>query len=245
MCWAILQVCELKKKYGATQVLQNINFKINAGEFVAVMGASGSGKTTLLNCISTMESFDGGNIVINGKEINKLDEENLSRFRRNELGFIFQDYNLLETLTIRENIALPLTVENKEKDFKKIEDMAKYFQIGDILDKFPTEVSGGECQRCACARALIKIPKLILADEPTGALDRKSSQILLRLLRKMNKEFKTSVLMVTHDPFSASYTDRVLYIQDGNIVMEIKRKNQRQGEYLQTILKKLYSEEDF
>lgn len=242
----ILKVQGLKKKYGRVLVLDNVDITIKEGEFVAVMGASGSGKTTLLNCIATMEVFDEGSILLNGKAVKQLREKDLTDIRRNEMGYIFQDYNLLEMLTIRENIALPLTVyKYKEEKFEKIEEMARYFNIDNILERLPSEVSGGERQRCACARALIKNPRIILADEPTGALDRKSSQSLLRLLRKMNKEFKTSVLMVTHDLFSASYCDKVLYIQDGKILMEIERGNQDQGEYLQTILKNLYTEEEF
>lgn len=242
----ILKVQGLKKKYGRVLVLDNVDITIKEGEFVAVMGASGSGKTTLLNCIATMEVFDEGSILLNGKAVKQLREKDLTDIRRNEMGYIFQDYNLLEMLTIRENIALPLTVyKYKEEKFEKIEEMARYFNIDNILERLPSEVSGGERQRCACARALIKNPRIILADEPTGALDRKSSQSLLRLLRKMNKDFKTSVLMVTHDLFSASYCDKVLYIQDGKILMEIERGNQDQGEYLQTILKNLYTEEEF
>lgn len=240
----ILKVQGLKKKYGRVPVLDSVNVTIKEGEFVAIMGASGSGKTTLLNCIATMEVFDEGSIVLNGKEIKELREKDLSDLRKDEMGYIFQEYNLLEMLTIRENIALPLTVYKEEK-FEKVEEMARYFKIDNILERLPSEVSGGERQRCACARALIKNPRIILADEPTGALDRKSSQSLLRLLRKMNRDFKTSVLMVTHDSFSASYCDKVLYIQDGKILMEIERGNQDQGEYLQTILKNLYTEGEF
>lgn len=238
----ILEVIEMKKKYHDANILKGINFKMQKREFVAVMGASGSGKTTFLNCISAMEKFEGGTVNFNGVNVSEFNEKELAAFRRDKLGFIFQEYNLLDTLTIRENIVLPLTLGQKKEFVQKVEKLAKLFQIEYILDKLPAKVSGGERQRCACVRALIKEPSIILADEPTGALDQNASRILMRSMCKMNEEFGTSILMVTHDPFSASYTDRVVFIQDGKIVRELSRNSQNQERYLDEILRNLYAE---
>ncbi|MDE6845329.1 MAG: ABC transporter ATP-binding protein [Lachnospiraceae bacterium] len=238
----ILEVTGMQKFYHDVQILKGINFQMKKGEFVAIMGASGSGKTTFLNCISAMERFEEGTVKINGVNICKLCEKELAAFRRDKLGFIFQEYNLLDTLTIRENIILPLTLGQKKELVQKVELLAELFQIEHILDKLPTKVSGGERQRCACVRALIKEPSIILADEPTGALDQKASRILMRSMCEMNKKFDTSILMVTHDPFSASYTDRVVFIQDGKITRELCRSGQNQEGYLDEILRELYAE---
>ncbi len=238
----ILEVTSMRKLYNDVEILKGINFKMKKSEFVVVMGASGSGKTTFLNCISAMERFEEGTVKFHGIDIGKYNEKELAAFRRDELGFIFQEYNLLDTLTIRENIMLPLTIGQKKEFIQKVEILAKMFQIEHILDKIPIKASGGERQRCACVRALIKEPSLILADEPTGALDQNASRILMRSICEMNKKFATSILMVTHDPFSASYSDRVVFMQDGKIGRQLCRDSQNQELYLNEILRELYAE---
>ena len=222
-----LEVKNLKKYYGShgniTKAVDGISFDVLEGEFVAIMGSSGSGKTTLLNTISTIDTVTSGNNYLDGVDITTLKEEELADFRRENLGFIFQDFNLLDTLTIEENIALSLIINHEDilKVDKKVDDIAKKLGIQDILDKFPYEVSGGQKQRCACARALINEPKLILADEPTGALDSKSSRMLLETMDEMNERLHATILMVTHDSFSASFCKRVIFIKDGKIFNEI------------------------
>lgn len=238
----ILEVTKMEKSYHNVDILKEINFQMKKGEFVAVMGSSGSGKTTFLNCISAMEKFEKGTVRFDGDNVSEFNEKEFAAFRRDKLGFIFQEYNLLDTLTIRENIILPLTLGKKKEFVQKVEKLAELFQIEHILDKLPAKVSGGERQRCACVRALIKEPSIILADEPTGALDQNASRILMRSLCKMNDEFGTSILMVTHDSFSASYTDRVVFIQDGKITRELYRSNRSQEGYLDEILRNLYVE---
>ena len=219
----VLKVNNLKKYYGnntnITKALNNISFTVSNNEFLAIMGASGSGKTTLLNTISTIDSVTSGNIIINGVDITNLNEEELSNFRKENLGFVFQDFNLLDTLTIKENIALSLIInkEDKNKIDNLVLDISKKLGIEDILNKYPYEVSGGGKQRCASARALINNPKLILADEPTGALDSRNARVLLETFKEMNEELNTTILMVTHDAFSASFANRVLFIKDGKI----------------------------
>ncbi len=238
----IVEVNNIKKYYGKnniiTKAVNGISFNVFEKDFVAIMGASGSGKTTLLNCISTIDSPTSGNIIINNKDITQLKEDELADFRRNELGFIFQDFNLLDTLTIEENIALALIV-NKNKTDKidtLVENIAKKLGILDILKKFPYEVSGGEKQRCACARALINNPKLILADEPTGALDSKSAKMLLETMQSMNDTFDATILMVTHDAFSASFCKRILFLKDGKIFNEIYKGEKTRKELFEEIL---------
>lgn len=225
----ILSVEEVEKYYGnkgnITKAIDNISFKVDRGEFVGIMGPSGSGKTTLLNCISTIDTVTTGHIVINGQDITTLKSKNLEKFRRDELGFIFQDFNLLDTLTAYENIALALTIQNKkiteiDKFIKKI---AGKLEITEVLKKYPFQMSGGQKQRVASARALVTEPSLILADEPTGALDSKSSRLLLDSFEKLNKEFQSTILMVTHDAFTASYAQRILFIKDGRIFNELIR----------------------
>ena len=238
----VLKVNNLKKYYGnntnITKALNNISFTVNDNEFVAIMGASGSGKTTLLNTISTIDSVTSGNIIINGVDITNLNEEELSNFRKKNLGFVFQDFNLLDTLTIKENIALSLIINKEDKD--KIDnlvlDISKKLGISDILNKYPYEVSGGQKQRCACARALINNPKLILADEPTGALDSRNARVLLETFKEMNEELNVTILMVTHDAFSASFANRVLFIKDGKIFNEIIKGNKSRGEFYDEII---------
>ena len=237
----VLKVNNLKKYYGnnnITKALNNISFIVNDNEFVAIMGASGSGKTTLLNMISTIDTVTSGHIFIGGEDITTLDEEKLSDFRKNNLGFVFQDFNLLDTLTIKENIALSLIINKKDKT--KIDnlvlDISKKLGISDILDKYPYEVSGGQKQRCASARALINNPKLIIADEPTGALDSRNARVLLETFKQMNEELNSTILMVTHDAYSASYAARVLFIKDGKIFNEINKANKKREEFYDEII---------
>ena len=215
----ILEVKNIEKYYGnksnLTKAIDNISFTVNEGEFIGIMGASGSGKTTLLNCISTIDRVTSGKIVINNQDITKLKGNNLNKFRREELGFIFQDFNLLDTLTARENIALALTIQkvNAKEIDKRVEKVANQLGITDILNKYPYQISGGQKQRVASARAIITNPKLILADEPTGALDSKSARQLLENLEALNNDFNATILMVTHDSFTASYANRILFIK--------------------------------
>ena len=238
----ILEVKNLKKYYGShgniTKAVDGISFDVLEGEFVAIMGASGSGKTTLLNTISTSDTVTSGNIYLDGVDITTLKEEELADFRRENLGFIFQDFNLLDTLTIEENIALSLIINHEDilKVDKKVDEIAKKLGISDILDKFPYEISGGQKQRCACARALINEPKLILADEPTGALDSKSSRMLLETMDEMNERLHATILMVTHDSFSASFCKRVIFIKDGKIFNEILKGEKTRKEFFNEIL---------
>ena len=205
------------------------------------MGASGSGKTTLLNAISTIDSVTSGSIIINGIDITDLDEEQLSKFRKENLGFVFQDFNLLDTLTIKENIALSLIInkEDKSKIDNLVLDISKKLGISDIIDKYPYEVSGGQKQRCASARVLINNPKLILADEPTGALDSRNARVLLETFKEMNEELNATILMVTHDTFSASFANRVLFIKDGKIFNEIIKGNKNRKEFYDEIIEVL------
>src|SRR5574344_919715 len=223
----ILKLENVEKYYGnkanLTKAVDGISFSVDKGEFVAVMGSSGSGKTTLLNVISTIDKVTAGHIYLNNTDITKLRGNNLNKFRREELGFIFQDFNLLDTLTAYENIALALTI-NKVKYTEietKVKNVAKELDITEVLDKYPYQMSGGQKQRVASARALVTKPALILADEPTGALDSKSSRMLLEKFANLNDELKATILMVTHDAFSASYADRVIFIKDGKILNEV------------------------
>lgn len=238
----ILKIEQVKKYYGdsglITKALNGIDFTVEKGEFVAIMGASGSGKTTLLNCISTIDTVTSGYVLINQKDITQMNEDELSDFRRTELGFIFQDFNLLDTLTIEENIALSSIINHQnENDIEKnVSEIATRLGIEGILKKFPYEVSGGQKQRCACARALIHSPKLILADEPTGALDSKASRMLLETMMQMNQELKATILMVTHDAFSASFVTRVLFLKDGKIFNEIRKGDKTRKEFFDEIL---------
>lgn len=237
----ILKLDNVKKYYGdnnITKAVDGITFKINEGEFVAIMGASGSGKTTLLNVISTIDKATSGQIFVGSTDITQIKEKEVADFRKNNLGFIFQDFNLLDTLNIEENISLSLIInrENKNDIDSKVRDLAKKLGIEDILQKFPYEVSGGQKQRCACARALICNPKLILADEPTGALDSKSSKMLLETMNELNEKLKATILMVTHDTFSASFCKRVLFLKDGKLFNEILRENKSRKEFFNEIL---------
>ena len=235
----ILQVENIHKFYGTkgnvTKALNGISFTVERGEYVAIMGASGSGKTTLLNCISTIDNVTSGHIYIGGEDITKIKEKKLAKFRREELGFIFQDFNLLDTLTAYENIALALTindVKGKEID-DLIREIASRLNITTVLNKFPYQMSGGQKQRVAAARAIVTHPKLILADEPTGALDSKSAKMLLETL---NKAMNATIMMVTHDAFTASYAKRILFIKDGKIFNELIRGNDSRKEFFSQII---------
>lgn len=237
MC-KVLEVINAEKYYGEksslTKALNDVNFSVLEGEFVGIMGASGSGKTTLLNCISTIDRLTGGQVLIRGKNLSKLKGKELEKFRRDELGFIFQDFNLLDTMTARENIALALSIQNKSvKEIEeKIGSISETLGITEVLDKYPHQMSGGQKQRVASARAVVTNPGLILADEPTGALDSKSSKALMESLEKLNKEMHSTILMVTHDAFSASYASRIIFIKDGKIFTEIrKEENESRKEF--------------
>lgn len=238
----VLKLEHIQKYYGSkgnvTKAIQDISFSVQEGEFVGIMGASGSGKTTLLNCISTIDTVSAGHIYLNGTDVTEITEKQIARFRRENLGFVFQDFNLLDTLTISENIALALTfnrVPAGEID-GRVREIAGKLNITDILDKYPYQVSGGQKQRCACARAIINQPKLILADEPTGALDSHSSQMLLSAIQSINETLGATILMVTHDAFSASYANRILFLRDGTIFTEIFKGNNSRRTFFEKIL---------
>ena len=225
----VLEVINAEKYYGEkgniTKALDDVSFSVEKGEFIGIMGASGSGKTTLLNCISTVDRLSAGKVIMNQTNLNDLKGKALDAFRRDELGFIFQDFNLLDTMTAYENIALALSVQRRSHTEieKKIAEVAKTLDITDVLEKHPCQMSGGQKQRVAAARAVVTKPELILADEPTGSLDSKSSKALLESLEKMNKELHSTILMVTHDSFSASYASRIIFIKDGKIFNEMVR----------------------
>lgn len=232
----ILTVKNLKKIYGnkvAFTALNNISFTVEEGEFIGIMGPSGSGKTTLLNVISTIDKPTSGGIRVNNTNPLLLKGDELALFRRRELGFVFQDFNLLDTLTIGENILLPLTLDgiSVDEQNRKLERVAKILGIEELLNKRTFEVSGGEAQRTAVARALIHDPSILLADEPTGNLDSKSSKIVMELFEKINKEENVTTMMVTHDPVAASYCNRILFIKDGVIYNEIYKEDSRQQFY--------------
>ena len=239
---SVLKVDNIEKYYGSkanlTKAIDRISFEVEEGEYIGIMGASGSGKTTLLNCISTIDHVTAGNIMINGMDITKLKGKHLSRFRREELGFIFQDFNLLDTLTAFENIALALTI--MKIPAREIEDrvrsIAEKLMITEVLNKYPYQMSGGQKQRVASARAIITEPKLILADEPTGALDSKSSKMLLEKISYLNIKNMATILMVTHDAFTASYASRVIFIKDGRIFNELLREGRNRKEFFDDIM---------
>lgn len=234
---AILEVNNLKKiyvtRFGSNQVqaLSNINFAVEAGEYVAIMGESGSGKTTLLNILAALDRPTSGEVLLEGRNITGIREKEISAFRRNNLGFVFQDFNLLDNFSLKDNIFLPLVLQGMSPGImeQKLKPVAAKLGISDILSKFPYEVSGGQKQRTAVARALITSPKLILADEPTGALDSKASESLLRLFKEINDEGQT-VLMVTHSTKAASNAGRVLFIKDGEVFHQIYRGNMTNGD---------------
>lgn len=238
----ILEVKNIEKYYGnksnLTKAIDNISFDVCKGEFIGIMGASGSGKTTLLNTISTIDKVTAGHIIVKGEDITKLKGNKLNKFRREELGFIFQDFNLLDTLTAYENIALALTIQKvkpTEID-KRVNEIAEKLGIKEILKKYPYQVSGGQKQRIACARAIITNPQIILADEPTGALDSKSARQLLETFEYMNNKLNATILLVTHDAFSASYTNRILFIKDGKIFNELIKGNDTRKQFFEKII---------
>lgn len=238
----VLEVKNIEKYYGnksnLTKAINNISFDVEKGEFVGIMGASGSGKSTLLNVISTIDKVTAGKIIVNGEEITKLRGNKLNKFRREELGFIFQDFNLLDTLTAYENIALALTIQrvNPREIDKRVKELAEKLGIKDILKKYPYQVSGGQKQRIASARAIITNPQLILADEPTGALDSKSARQLLENFELLNQKMNATILMVTHDAFTASYANRILFIKDGKIFNELTKGNDTRKQFFEKII---------
>ena len=238
----VLEVKNIEKYYGnksnLTKAISGISFNVEKGEFVGIMGASGSGKTTLLNCISTIDRVTAGKIIINNQDITKLKGNKLNKFRREELGFIFQDFNLLDTLTAYENIALALTIQkvNPHEIDKRVKEVAKKLEIEDILNKYPYQISGGQKQRVASSRAIITNPKIVLADEPTGALDSKSARQLLESFENLNKKLGATILMVTHDAFTASYADRIIFIKDGKIFNELVKGNDTRKQFFEKII---------
>ncbi|WP_419743237.1 ABC transporter ATP-binding protein [Paraclostridium dentum] len=238
----ILEVKNIEKYYGnkdtINKAIDNISFSVSEGEFIGIMGPSGSGKTTLLNCISTIDNVSSGSVIINDQDITKLKTRKLDKFRQTELGFIFQDFNLLDTLTAYENIALALTIKGEKTSNidSKVKEVAKYLEINNILDKYPYQISGGQKQRVASARAIVTNPSLVLADEPTGALDSKAARLLLERFEKLNQEFNTTILMVTHDAFTASYANRILFIKDGEIFNEVIRGNDSRKNFFNRII---------
>lgn len=239
---AMLQVNNLKKIYttrfgnASIQALSNVTFSVENGEYVSIMGESGSGKTTLLNILATLDKATSGEVLLNGKDISKIKEKEVSAFRRDNLGFVFQDFNLLDTFNLQDNIFLPLVLVGKsyEEMSKRLEPISKKLGIESILKKYPYEVSGGQKQRCAVARALITNPQLILADEPTGALDSKSTDNLLNIFDSINEDGQT-IIMVTHSIKTASHSKRVLFIKDGKIFHQIYRGNSTIDEMYQKI----------
>lgn len=238
----LLRIDNIEKYYGTksslTKALDGLSFSVAKKEFVAIMGASGSGKTTLLNCISTIDKVTSGHIFLGDTDITKLKGEDLNSFRREELGFIFQDFNLLDTLTGYENIALALSIQNVHflSIDSRIKKVAKELDITNILNKYPYEMSGGQKQRIAAARAIITNPKLVLADEPTGALDSKASKMLLEKFNYLNNELDATILMVTHDAFTASYAKRVIFIKDGKIFNELHKGDLSRKEFFDKII---------
>lgn len=238
----ILKIEQIEKYYGTksslTKAIDNISLSVDEGEFVAIMGASGSGKTTLLNLISTIDRVTSGSIYVKGQDITRLKGNALNRFRREELGFIFQDFNLLDTLTAYENIALALSIQNRPAKtiVQEVEKVAKQLDIEDVLKKYPYQMSGGQKQRVASARAIITNPALVLADEPTGALDSKSSKMLMERFVYLNQSLNTTILMVTHDSFTASYAGRVIFIKDGKIFHELNRGDDTRKAFFEKII---------
>lgn len=258
-----IRICDVEKYYGngshVTKAVDRVSFTVRQGEFIGVMGASGSGKTTLLNLLSTIDTVTAGHIYYtlsdsgscpparrafdtgcpnSEVDITELSEDRLSDFRKNNLGFVFQEYNLLDTLTLEENIMLAMTLrrQKKEEIQKRCTELLELLGIADVKAQFPYQVSGGQKQRCACARALANRPRLLLADEPTGALDSHSAQTLLETFTEMNEKLKATIFMVTHDAFSASYCGRILFLKDGKIFHELVRGEKTRREFLNEIL---------
>ncbi len=239
---ALLELSHVGKIYGGkgvvTTALDDVSLNVHEGEFVAIMGPSGSGKSTLLNCVATIDAPTSGRITLGGKDITRLRRSSLAKFRRDELGFVFQDSNLLDTLTGFENIALALTLkgERPRKVEHYVNELARTLGIEEVLQKYPQQMSGGQRQRVAAARAIVANPQLILADEPTGALDSKSSAVLLDVLESMNQNMGATILMVTHDAFAASYSTRTVFVRDGRLFNDINRGNTTRNDYYQRIM---------
>ena len=234
----VIQTKNLSKSYGKTPILKNIDLTVEAKEFTAIMGPSGSGKTTLMNVLSTIDTFDGGNVQLNGTSLLDLKKKSLRQFRQKEMGFIFQDYNLLDTLTVKENILLPLSLsktsaEEMEQRLKKV---IQALNIESVINQYPSQISGGQKQRTAAARAIITNPAIVFADEPTGALDSRSATQLLEQMVSLNQTLDTTILMITHDSYAASYCQRVIFLRDGNILNEIYKGEQSQKEFFDRIL---------
>ncbi|WP_411842019.1 ABC transporter ATP-binding protein [Salinicoccus sp. HZC-1] len=238
----ILEARDIKKSYGnrlnRTEVLKGIDLNIEKGEFVSIMGASGSGKTTLLNVLSSIDRVTSGHIFIEGQDITDLKDKRMADFRKNDLGFIFQEYNLLDTLTVKENILLPLSIRNMKKTDveKQFEIVAGELGIYDLEDKYPNEISGGQQQRTSAARAFIHQPKIIFADEPTGALDSKAASTLLRKLQTLNEKSRSTIMMVTHDATAASYSGRVIFLKDGLVYSTLRRGEHSQEDFYKEIM---------
>ncbi|KAF0820845.1 MULTISPECIES: ABC transporter ATP-binding protein [unclassified Cytobacillus] len=234
----MIQTKNLSKSYGKTQVLKNIDLTVEQGELTAIMGPSGSGKTTLMNTLSTIDDFSGGNVWIEGNSLLDMKKKDLRSFRQKRMGFIFQDYNLLDTLTVKENILLPLSLQKTPVDEmeKRLARLVDALSIESILHQYPSEISGGQKQRTAAARAIITNPAIVFADEPTGALDSRSATQLLEQIQLLNETFRTTVLMITHDPYAASYCQRVIFLRDGRIVNEMFKGEQTEKEFFDRIL---------
>lgn len=238
----LLKATDIKKSYGnkfnRTEVLKGIDINLNKGEFVSIMGASGSGKTTLLNVLSSIDNVTSGHIYIDGVDFTTLKDKKLADFRKNDLGFIFQDYNLLDTLTVKENIMLPLSIRSlsKSEAEQQFNNVATQLSIRELSSKYPGQISGGQAQRTSAARAFIHQPKIIFADEPTGALDSKAASDLLKKLQQMNETLNTSILMVTHDATAASFSHRVVFLKDGQVYTSLTRGEMSQDEYYSEIL---------
>ena len=238
----ILKVDDIQKYYGnkgnVTKAVDHISFSVDTGEFVGIMGASGSGKTTLLNCISTIDVVTSGHIFVDGNDVTELRGKQLSAFRREKLGFIFQDFNLLDTLTAYENISLALSISGvtASEIEKRVDNVAHALNIVEVMKKYPYQMSGGQQQRVAAARAMVTNPALVLADEPTGALDSRSSQMLLTMLEELNQRLSATILMVTHDAFTASYCRRILFIKDGKIFNQIRRGQKTRKAFFEEIM---------
>lgn len=239
----ILEAAKISKSYGnkfnKQEVLKGLDISVEEGEFVSIMGASGSGKTTLLNVLSSIDKVSDGTIYIDGKEMTGMKEKQLAEFRKHHLGFIFQEYNLLDTLTVKENILLPLSIAkvSKKEAEQKFKDVAMELGIYDVKDKYPNEISGGQKQRTSAARSFIHQPSIIFADEPTGALDSKSASDLLNKLSELNQKRRATIIMVTHDPVAAGYCSRVIFIKDGQIYTQLNRGDESRQAFFQDIMK--------
>ncbi|BDR59094.1 ABC transporter ATP-binding protein [Xylocopilactobacillus apicola] len=245
----VVEVENLRKIYGKSKgeltiALKNVNFEVKQGEFVGIMGASGSGKSTLLNVLSTIDQPTAGSVLVNGEDVTKLKGNDLADFRAKQVGFIFQDFNLLENMTARENIALPLSLQsvNSSQIKERVNHIAEKLEIEDILNKYSTEISGGQKQRVAAARALITHPAILFGDEPTGALDSHSAHELLNTMSSLNESEQITILLVTHDPVAASYCSRILFIKDGEIGQELNKELQARSVFYQSILSVLSAE---